>query len=289
MTLGEKVRNYRTRLNLTQKDLADQLNVTSQAVSRWEQDIVEPSVDTLKRMSEIFKVSLDEILSNQFVPKANDPLPPPQPIIIQQASQGSFDNRRTIGVCEQCNKPILEGDAIHRHFFRTGRTSHSKVLCGSCEQKRIANHNAEKLRVTKKKRFWGLFWGLLFSVPFGFISFQGLISGELTMDSFWFGLGLTYLIFSMFFTYIMDNNIIRGFFWEITSWGFVRLPGVIFSFDIDGLLFLITAKIALFFIGIGISLFAGAIALMISIGVSGFVLPFALFNAFTNPDKTQLD
>jgi transcriptional regulator with XRE-family HTH domain len=288
MTLGEKIRNYRTKLNLTQKDLADQLNVTSQAVSRWEQDIVEPSVDTLKRMSEIFKVSLDEILSNPFAPKVSEPLPNPSPITIQQANQGSFDNRRTIGVCEQCNKPILEGDPIHRHSFRTGRTSHSKVLCGPCEQKRIANYNAEKLRVTKQKRFWGLFWGLLFSVPFAYFSFQGLFSGELNMDSFWVGLGLAYLIFSMFFTYIMDNNFIRDFFWEITSWGFVRLPGVIFSFDIDGLLFLITAKIALFFIGIGISIFAGAIALLISIGLSGFVLPFALFNAFTNPDKTQL-
>lgn len=288
MTLGEKIRTYRAQVNLTQKDLADKVNVTAQAVSRWEQDIVEPSIDTLRRMSEIFSVSLDDLLSNTAPTKPVDALPA-QPIIIQQAPQVPFDQRRTIGVCEQCNKPILEGEAIHRHTHRMGRaSSRTLVLCGSCNQIRIDNRIAEQLRVTKKKRFWGLFWGLLVGGFLAFSSFQGLFSGQLESESFYVGLGLSYLVFSFLFTYIMDNNFIHGFFWEITSWGFVKLPGVIFSFDIDGLIFLITAKIALFFIGLGISIFAGGIALLISIGLSGLVMPFALIDSFTNPDKTSL-
>jgi transcriptional regulator with XRE-family HTH domain len=66
MTLGEKIRHHRSKANLTQKDFADKVNVTAQAISRWEQDIVEPSIQTLKRISEIFNVSLDEFLSNSY-------------------------------------------------------------------------------------------------------------------------------------------------------------------------------------------------------------------------------
>jgi len=288
MTLGEKIRHHRTLANLTQKDFADKVNVTAQAVSRWEQDIVEPSIQTLKRMSEIFNVSLDEFLSNSFVPKQEEspPQPPPAPIIIQQITQDRVDERRTIGVCEHCNRPILEGEKMHRH--RLGlRHNHNLVLCDSCNRNRTISIQNEQRKKTKKNRFWGYFWGLLFSSPFFYASFQGFINGSLTSNSFLTGLGIAYVLFSFFFTYTMKNNFIHSFFWEITSWGFVRLPGIIFSFDIDGLIFLITAKIILFFIGIGIAIVAGSFALILSLLLSGFVLPFALFNAYTNPEKTM--
>lgn len=288
MTLGEKIRHYRTLEKLTQKQFADKVNVTAQAVSRWEQDIVEPSIQTLRRMSEIFNVSLDEFLSNSFIPKEeSSPEPPPAPIIIQQMSQDKVDNRRTIGVCEHCNRPILEGEKIHRHQIGL-RNSRNLVLCESCDQKRIISIQTEKMNMTKKNRFWGFFWGLVFSSPFLYGAFSGFFSGNLTLEAFLTGLVVAYVLFSFFFTYTMKNNFIHSFFWEITSWGFVRLPGIIFSFDIDGLLFLITAKIILFFIGIGIAIVAGSFALILSLLLSGFVLPFALFNSYTNPEKTMI-
>jgi hypothetical protein len=86
----------------------------------------------------------------------------------------------------------------------------------------------------------------------------------------------------------MKNNFIHDFFWEVTSWGFVRMPGIIFSFDIDGLLFLITAKIIFFFIGIGLSIVAGGFALVLCLLLAGLVLPVSLFNSFNNPDKTSI-
>ncbi|MFZ9197700.1 MAG: helix-turn-helix domain-containing protein, partial [Bacilli bacterium] len=283
MTLGEKIRHHRTLANFTQKEFADKVNVTAQAVSRWEQDIVEPSIQTLKRMSEIFNVSLDEFLSNSFVPKQDESPPSPTPVIIQQITQERVNEKRTIGVCEHCNRPILEGEKIHRHRFGL-RNNHQLVLCEACNQNRIISIQNDQWKKTKKNRFWAYFWGVLFSSPFIYGSFQGFFSGNLTFESFLTGLGLSYILFSFFFTYTMKNNFIHSFFWEITSWGFVRLPGIIFSFDIDGLIFLITAKIILFFIGIGIALVAGSFALILSLLLSGFVLPFALFNAYTNPE-----
>ena len=48
MTLGQKLKKLRTDKGLTQKDLADQLHVTFQTVSKWESDINEPAFSTLK-------------------------------------------------------------------------------------------------------------------------------------------------------------------------------------------------------------------------------------------------
>ena len=48
MEIGLKIKEYRTKAGLIQKDLADELHVTYQAVSRWENDDVEPSFDMLK-------------------------------------------------------------------------------------------------------------------------------------------------------------------------------------------------------------------------------------------------
>jgi transcriptional regulator with XRE-family HTH domain len=251
MTLGEKIKSYRLSKKLTQKELADKVSVTAQAVSRWEQDIVEPSIDTLKRMAVIFNITLDVLLSNAFVPSVQEEK---QPIIIQQFSQEKTDTRRTIGVCEKCNSPIIE-ESRHR---------------------------------TRKNRFWGFFWGLLFSTPVLLIAISGFINATITQEAFFTSLLLAYVLFSFFFTFTMKNNFIHDFFWEVTSWGFVRMPGIIFSFDIDGLLFLITAKIILFFIGIGLSIVAGGFALVLCLLLAGLVLPVSLFNSFNNPDKTSI-
>ena len=65
MTLWQKIKKFRNEKNLTQKDLADQLNVSFQTVSKWENDENEPDIYTLKELSKIFNCSLDWLLSNE--------------------------------------------------------------------------------------------------------------------------------------------------------------------------------------------------------------------------------
>ena len=64
MSFGIKVKEYRTKSGLTQKELADQLHVTYQAVSRWENEDVQPSFDTLKQLCAIFGCSTDDLLES---------------------------------------------------------------------------------------------------------------------------------------------------------------------------------------------------------------------------------
>ena len=50
---------------LTQKQLADQLNISFQAVSRWEKGLSIPAVDLLNELANLFHVTVDEILKGE--------------------------------------------------------------------------------------------------------------------------------------------------------------------------------------------------------------------------------
>ena len=60
--IGNNIKRLRTERGMTQKALADKLFVSAQAVSRWENNEVEPSITTLTELAKIFGVSADEIL-----------------------------------------------------------------------------------------------------------------------------------------------------------------------------------------------------------------------------------
>ena len=56
--LGQKIKNKRKELNLTQEYLAEKLNISRQAVSKWEAGKSEPSMNNLLELSKIFGVDI---------------------------------------------------------------------------------------------------------------------------------------------------------------------------------------------------------------------------------------
>lgn len=70
MTFGEKIKSLREQNGITQDELAERLYVTRTAVSKWENDKGLPSIDTLKRIAELFGVTLDELVSDDAVKNA---------------------------------------------------------------------------------------------------------------------------------------------------------------------------------------------------------------------------
>lgn len=100
MDLAERLAALRKRAGLSQGDVAERLNVSRQAVSRWETGLTVPSTDNLSRLSRLYGVTLDELLSYSAAlppekpqeeapaqqsqeaaqqPKAEAPAPAPQP------------------------------------------------------------------------------------------------------------------------------------------------------------------------------------------------------------------
>lgn len=72
MTLGQKLKKLRTEKGLTQKELSDQLHITFQTVSKWESDINEPDIASLKHLVEILECSLDDLLNVEVKSKVED-------------------------------------------------------------------------------------------------------------------------------------------------------------------------------------------------------------------------
>ena len=64
-TFGQRLSRLRKQSELTQSDIADRLGVTPQAVSKWENDQASPDIDILIRLSDIFSISVDELLGKQ--------------------------------------------------------------------------------------------------------------------------------------------------------------------------------------------------------------------------------
>ena len=60
--LNERIREIRMAKKMSQVELANILGVTKQSVSNWENDNIQPSIDMLIRLSNIFNASTDYLL-----------------------------------------------------------------------------------------------------------------------------------------------------------------------------------------------------------------------------------
>ena len=62
MNIGENIYKYRTEKSMSQTDLANALEVSRQSVSKWENNAAVPDLERIIKMSEIFEISLDELV-----------------------------------------------------------------------------------------------------------------------------------------------------------------------------------------------------------------------------------
>ena len=63
MEFNEKLQHLRKQHNMTQEQLAEKLYVTRAAVSKWESGKGYPNIESLKAISSLFAISIDELLS----------------------------------------------------------------------------------------------------------------------------------------------------------------------------------------------------------------------------------
>lgn len=63
--LGEKIKTYRENKNMTQNEVADILGVKSATISKYESNTLEPNIESIKKLAEIFEISIDELLKDE--------------------------------------------------------------------------------------------------------------------------------------------------------------------------------------------------------------------------------
>lgn len=71
MTLGEKIKQYRILNGLSQERLAELLNISRQAIAKWENNLTKPTPDNLYALADIFNISVKELLDGV---KTNNPI-----------------------------------------------------------------------------------------------------------------------------------------------------------------------------------------------------------------------
>ena len=294
--VGDNIKSLRMKAGLTQKDLAEKLFVTSQAVSRWENGDVEPSISTLQSLSDIFNVSIDEIIGRELKEKKQ----PENKEDVEEKIEKELSNikqelkeeikrntapvqKPVLGVCSSCNEPIYNKEDI----VRIKTHGDDKIVCKKCDNRMKDAENKRKIRNTIIGRKKGYIWGAIAAIAILALMIWFDKKGDERVT-------IPFIIFSMYGSFalvsclFLPNNAIKDIIEEIIDWGFVRFPGLIFTLDIDGILWLISVKILFFFLGIILICGAFILSLMIGMVCAMFVYPFALVKSYRRPNYEHI-
>ena len=99
MNLGETIYRLRTGKNLSQGDLAEKLGISRQSISKWENNIAIPDLEKIIKLSEIFEVSLDELVKGEeFYQKTESVIESPQ----EKTKESGFPPRKIAGTILLC-------------------------------------------------------------------------------------------------------------------------------------------------------------------------------------------
>lgn len=296
MDIGKNIRENRLRLGMTQQDLADRLNVTFQAVSRWENNEVEPSLDTLNRMSEIFSISVDELMGRE--PEVKEVVvqaPAPDPIVITKEIVKEVPvepQKQVMGVCPLCNKPLYTDDKVTTYKEIVGDGFENRTVHQDCRAKQQDRNTSVKKANGVAKRNKALTLGIVFGVILGILT--GLILYWLR-NTIWPGQNMVWaivlisiavalILFCLIFCAAVDNTTVGDWWLEIATWGFKRMPGIIFSLSFGGIIFLIVTKILLSILAFTLALSTIILATVIMGPISVCVFPLALARSISNPE-----
>lgn len=285
MEIGSNLKKLRSEKGLSQKELADALNVSPQAVSRWENDEVEPDISTLNKLSEIFNVSVDELINGVKEKKDLD-----EPTVVinienkeKEKQVEKMPTSPIVGKCDTCGKELHEGEYVHfnkRHSVRRGRTHHTVhehvLLCKDCDQKRherIAKQaeerkNTEKNKHIKKIVISGIF--ALIALVVSMIIFIKNFGAIGILE----GLATGIVFYETLYCLICESYILDVFVTMLTS--SIKFPGIIFTWDLDGFIFLIVMKVLFAIIGFLVGIVLAVAAIAVAAALSFVSFPFIL-------------
>lgn len=256
VNIGEKILALRKQKGITQAELGGELNVSYQAVSKWERGESFPDFETMSRMAKFFGVPLSYFEEGG----------------VAAAAAASSGGKRMAGVCTVCGRTVYEGEE--------GQTE-PVLVCRACterqakekqeaqerqrrEKQRAAEEKANRIRARLKK---SLLWAILPAVALFavMIAASGLPAGLLY--------GLIAALFGYCFTaqLFWDGAVVDCcFFGKV-----VGTPGIIFEFSLDGFIFLIAMKILFALLRLLIFLLTALIGILAGI----FISPFTFFPA----------
>lgn len=230
---GKIIAQLRKENNMTQAELGAKLNVTYQAVSKWENDQSQPDFATMAQIAELFHVPLTIFLGGEENETA-------------VATAAAESAEPVLGYCTVC------GNAVRKDNVAQQRPV---LICKDCveadarrkeEETRAAEQQKERQEqgrkwANKRTRNRGLIWGgVIALVVMILVAVFYAIGGGTA------GAGIGAVLITGIFVYTFSSQMFwGGFIFETCLFGgkIIGTPGIIFSFDLDGFIFLIVMKV----------------------------------------------
>ena len=264
---GAKIAELRTARKMTQAELGAMLNVTSQAVSKWENGLSEPDMESIRKLCEIFDITFDEFFGAD--PKSEEEKPEPQNTAV------------VLAYCDVCDKPLYNP----KEYQVSIENGVQHTTCIDCipkkeEAKRqAANEKRERERKVRQDGEMrdlkkGLLWGIVGAVVLAVLTAIGaVVSQESAIIVIVAAVVGAYGGYAMLTQFIWMNSVWDVFFFFIRT---LKLPGVIFTLDLNGLIFLIVVKILGAILSAIISVLLFIVGFIVTWIYAMIIFPFAL-------------
>ena len=287
MTLGQKIKKLRNDKGLTQKDLADQVHVTFQTVSKWEKDENEPDVSTLREIAKLFGVTVDYLINEDEEVDIQEEVEE-EPLVTKTI----IVHQRELHVCERCKKDIPEDDlamedvvvrpAGRGHHAEYRKAYYHKDCLDQLRTERAKAAAAAKIEKSSRAKKLSFGWGIAGGVVALVATLLSLLLVPSAKEVIHPGaavgisIGAGYGIFAMLYCIISGSYIGDVFVW--CAGLSIRFPGLIFSWDIDGFIWVIAMKILFAILGFLIGVFALIFAIVLSATLGAVSFPFVLLH-----------
>lgn len=263
---GSKIAKLRKDNNMTQAELGKALNVSYQAVSKWERNTSQPDFEIIQKMAKLFKISLDTFADSEEV-KNDLPVKQDEKLICQiclkELSEEQVYCKEPKVICQDCQKRAEQESAD----IQSAKTISSK------------NKFTIKRGSFKKRLMWSVIGAVIFFI-LGLVSWL-IMKDESPVDTTGYFV-TTFVVALLIFTFIFQldgdsliSDIVSGSIGHTIS-----MPGVIFSLDLNSILLTILYKVIiapLITFCIAAVIFLGG--LLLAIIISPFTFPFSLSNA----------
>lgn len=245
MQYGEKIATLRKSAGMTQAELGKALNVTFQAVSKWERCESLPDFETMSRMAKIFGVPIGYFEEGGEIEEET----------AEEETEEEPAPAKMLGVCKACGKVVNEGEEY---------SVSPELVCKVCAARRaaakkkeaeeqaergraMARAREEEARAARRRahriRNRGLIVSAIIMAPvLAFLLYSTVKWGSKE--------DIGYSVLGFFVIAVCGYTYIAQLFWgglivDITlfSGKIIGTPGVIFSLDLDGVIFLIVVKV----------------------------------------------
>lgn len=295
MTLGKKLSNYRKMSGMTQQQLGEHLNLSAQAISKWENDLAEPDLTTLKALSLLYKVSIDELLSTEGAETVSTSAQFTQVAdtdSIASSIADALDEKikmnetpRTVGFCKECGIAVTEENL--------GK-SEPIVMCKKCvrlqeereraeEARKKREREAEQAKADAKKRATresirntrkkSLIVASIVTAVFAVLLIASL-KNSFSIEVLIGGLVLLYPIFALTAMFFYDSPVTDVILNMCSA--SIKWPGLIFAWSIDGFIWVICMKLLFAVIGFLFGLACSILGLLIGLLIAPFVFPYVM-------------